>query len=209
MKQDPPVQPRERHRTICGVCSLVMVRLVARTLAPEVFFGDCSKCGKPTMQRDVGGPIDEPPPEPQPDYTPLTVDQAEELATRLDDGEPMLAGDPEICPECQEIGRHDPGCPFPGTLHQAYLRWRGTDDGKVVVDSIRKRALELRARGWSHYGIQALAEVARYDRALSIGPDADGFRVNNSHLSRLARDLMRETDDLDGFFEVRELRSIR
>jgi hypothetical protein len=124
------------------------------------------------------------------------------------EGEPALEGDPQICPECQEVGQHDAGCPFPGRLHQAYLRWRETDDGKLVVGAIRLRALELRRRGWRRYGIQALAEVARFDRALAVGPDADGYKINNSHLSRLSRDLMREDPELDDFFETRELRSV-
>lgn len=92
-------------------------------------------------------------------------------------------------------------------VQRAYLEWRKTSDGEAVVAAIRRRAIELRRRGWSRYGIQALAEVVRFDRALSVGPDAAGYRVNNSHLSRLARDLMAEDQDLASFFEVRELRS--
>lgn len=236
-------QPKtERRRTICGTCSLVQVRMVAATLSPEVFFGDCGKCGKPTMQRDVGGPIEPEVPTTPPKEVDLEellgpgdrflvglgaetheIDRATALAALESgedggsirslggDGEPAMPGDPEVCPECGEAYQHDAGCPFPGRLHQAYLRWRETDDGKVVVDAIRTRALGLASKGWRHYGIQALAEVARYDRALDVGPDAEGYRVNNSHLSRLARDLMREDPDgpLRDFFEVRELRSIR
>jgi len=92
-------------------------------------------------------------------------------------------------------------------VQEAYEEWVKTEDGRAVAKAIRDRALELRRRGWSHYGIQALAEVARFDRSLAVGPDVAGYRVNNSHLSRLARDLMAHYSDLDGFFEVRELRA--
>lgn len=94
-------------------------------------------------------------------------------------------------------------------VQRAYREWRKTSDGAAVVAAIRRRAIELRRRGWSRYGIQALAEVVRFDRALSVGPDAEGYRVNNSHLSRLARDLMAEDPDLASFFEVRALSSER
>jgi len=94
-------------------------------------------------------------------------------------------------------------------IQAAYREWRATPDGLAAVTAIRRRALELRRRGWRHYGIQALAEVVRFDRALSVGPDADGYRVNNSHLSRLARDLMDEEPELASFFELRVLRRDR
>lgn len=94
-------------------------------------------------------------------------------------------------------------------IQRAYEEWRATDDGREVVAAIRARALDLRRRGWSHYGIKALGEVVRFDQAIRVGPDAEGYRVNNSHLSRLARDLMAEEAELRDFFEVRDLRAVR
>lgn len=92
-------------------------------------------------------------------------------------------------------------------VQRVYREWRGTPDGAAVVARIRRRALEIKARGFRRYGIQALAEVVRFDHALRVGPDAAGYKVNNSHLSRLARDLMDEEPELRGFFETRELRT--
>lgn len=92
-------------------------------------------------------------------------------------------------------------------VQAAYLEWVKTADGRTVAKEIRDRALELRRRGWSSYGIQAIAEVVRFDHAIRVGPDAAGYRVNNSHLSRLSRDLMAHYPELAGFFEVRELRT--
>lgn len=90
-------------------------------------------------------------------------------------------------------------------VERAYREWVATEDGRIVAKAIRDRALELRRRGWTRYGIQALAEVARFDRALLVGPDAAGYRVNNSHLSRLSRDLMEHYPELAEFFETRAL----
>lgn len=87
-------------------------------------------------------------------------------------------------------------------LDLRYADWRATGDGEAVVGYVRERALRLRERGWRHFGIAALVEAARYDRALDIGPDKDGVRVNNSYRAFIARELM-EDERLAGFFEVR------
>lgn len=93
------------------------------------------------------------------------------------------------------------------TIDHAYRAWLATADGKTVSLAIRDRALALRRRGWSHYGIAALFEAARFDRDLDVGPDVDGWKLNNNFRSRLARDLMARVPELEAFFETRELRS--
>lgn len=97
-----------------------------------------------------------------------------------------------------------------GTIEAAYRAWLKTEAGAVVSKAIRDRALALRQRGWTHYGIAALFEAARFDRDLDLGPETPGddYRLNNNHRSRLARDLMAKyPEELGGFFETRELRS--
>ncbi len=92
-------------------------------------------------------------------------------------------------------------------LQERYEEWRATPDGQVVYQYIRDAALRLHRRGWRHYGVKALAEAARYEWSLQVGPDVEGFRVNNNWTSRLARDLMANEPALVGFFELRELRA--
>lgn len=92
-------------------------------------------------------------------------------------------------------------------LQEKYDNWRATADGQEVYHAIEEAALRLRARGFNHYGIAALYEAARYTRALRVGPDAEGFKLNNNWKSRIARDLMAEHPDLIGFFETRTLRA--
>jgi hypothetical protein len=96
--------------------------------------------------------------------------------------------------------------PEPSPLEAAFRAWLDSDDGRRVYSSVRDRALALRARGWLHFGIRPLWESARYDSALDVGPDC-GFKLNDHHHSRLARELMRREPELDGFFTVRDLRS--
>jgi hypothetical protein len=92
-------------------------------------------------------------------------------------------------------------------IDAAYRAWLKTEDGGVIARAIRDRALALVRRGWRHYGIRALWEAARFDRALEVGPGEDGYKLNDHYTSRLARDLMGKYPELEGFFETRELRS--
>lgn len=94
-----------------------------------------------------------------------------------------------------------------GTLQERYEEWRLSSHGKAVIAAVTEAALRLRRRGFAHYGIAALFEAARYTYALRVGPDAEGFKLNNNWRSRLARDLMAEYPELEGFFELRELRA--
>jgi hypothetical protein len=65
--------------------------------------------------------------------------------------------------------------------------------------------LQLKRKGWNHYGIKAIVEVVRFHRALeTTDPD---FKLNNNYSSRYARILMDEEPELAGFFQTRELKS--
>jgi hypothetical protein len=97
------------------------------------------------------------------------------------------------------IGRHL-------TLQERFEEWMATTDGQVVERAVLTRAFALLDRGFTHYGIAALWEAARYDRSVMVGPNA-GFKLNNDFRSRLARRLMDEHPDLRGFFETRELKA--
>ena len=92
-------------------------------------------------------------------------------------------------------------------MQRRYEEWRATNDGQVVYENVRWRAFRLHERGWRRFGIKALWEAARYDRALEVGPDAEGYKINNNWTSRIARELMEYEPSLVGFFELRELKS--
>ena len=78
-----------------------------------------------------------------------------------------------FCPKCgrdrtsRELADDAPVIPLPAPVEEededhvqrAYREWRGTPDGAAVVARIRRRALEIKARGFRRYGIKALAEV--------------------------------------------------
>jgi hypothetical protein len=74
-----------------------------------------------------------------------------------------------------------------------------------VYEALRDVALRLKRAGWKHYGLKAMWEGLRFMRALTT--TADDFKLNNDFTSRYARLLMQSEPELEGFFEVRELRS--
>jgi len=78
------------------------------------------------------------------------------------------------------------------------------ENPKVYL-ALRDRALQLKRRGWNHYGIKAIVEVVRFHRALeTTDPD---FKLNNNYSSRYARILMEQEPELKNFFQIRELKS--
>ena len=64
--------------------------------------------------------------------------------------------------------------------------------------------LDMRHRGMPQWGAKAAVEVLRYQAYLqTIG---EGWKIPNEFTSRLARKTMTEVPELDGFFELRELK---
>lgn len=97
--------------------------------------------------------------------------------------------------------------PEPESLDARYTEWRESENGNIIFEAVLRRALRLHRSGWKHYGIGAIAEVVRYAFDVRVGPDAEGFKLNNSYRSRMAREMMDRVPELDGFFELRRLRS--
>lgn len=92
------------------------------------------------------------------------------------------------------------------TIQERFDEWMETDDGRKVYAHIRDRALDLRRRGWEHFAVGCLWETARYDSHLRAGPTG-GYKLNDHFRSRIARVLMTQEPELDGFFEIRELKA--
>jgi hypothetical protein len=92
------------------------------------------------------------------------------------------------------------------TIQERFDEWLETPEGRSVYGLVRFRALALKARNWKHYSVKALVEAIRYDRDVKLGPTDGGFKINDHFSSRMARRVMAEVPELDGFFEVRVLR---
>jgi len=66
-------------------------------------------------------------------------------------------------------------------------------------------AFDLKERGFKRCGMKFLFERVRWFYWVERG-DAD-FKLNNNFHSRYARKIMAEFPELEGFFEVRELKA--
>lgn len=73
---------------------------------------------------------------------------------------------------------------------------------ETLVDLARK----AKKQGKAHCGIGMLWEVARWEFWLHTD-NGSGWKLNNSFRSRYARLIMRQEEDLAGYFTIRELRS--
>lgn len=91
-------------------------------------------------------------------------------------------------------------------LQREFEEWLASKDGRAVYVEAVSRARRLLARGYRHYSMDALYHSIRFDWSVKVGPDADGFKLNDHHTSRLARRIMADFEDLAGFFETRQLR---
>jgi hypothetical protein len=91
-----------------------------------------------------------------------------------------------------------------GPLVDRYRTWRSSTAGQAVYLDAVRRARILRRAGFAHYGIGAIVEAIRYDRAIQVRRDEAGFRINNNHRALLAREIMEVNPDLAGFFTLRE-----
>jgi hypothetical protein len=74
-----------------------------------------------------------------------------------------------------------------------------------VYAALRTLALQMLGNGVRQYGIKGLFEILRWQFALQT--NGEPFRLCNDYTSRYARLLIERNPELDGFFELRELRS--
>src|SRR5439155_12536042 len=85
-----------------------------------------------------------------------------------------------------------------------YREWRLTANGEAVFVMVEQAALAKAVRAES-FGIASLAEELRHDIARPVGRDGDGFKVNNSFRSLLARELVKKHPHLRQYIEMRPL----
>lgn len=92
------------------------------------------------------------------------------------------------------------------TIGERFEKWLSDPAGQSVYREFVAIAKQLRAAGHEHYGAKSILEVLRFHRSVR-GPASDNFAINNVFGSRMARLAMQENEDLQGLFELRELKS--
>ena len=89
------------------------------------------------------------------------------------------------------------------SLDEQFERWIAANPH--VLEEFIRRARALKRQGVARFGAKAIIEGMRYDRAIRTGGDT--FKLNNNYTSRLVRRALERAPDLEGFFELRALRS--
>ena len=89
-----------------------------------------------------------------------------------------------------------------------YDKFREFDhDHPEVYRELTRLAREWRSAGHRKLGIKTLIERMRWEWHMSGVQDRDGYKLNNNYAPHYARKIMLQNPELDGLFEVRELRA--
>jgi len=89
------------------------------------------------------------------------------------------------------------------TIQQRFDQFH--QDNPEVYLHLVQYAREVRARGYRKFGIGALWERLRWYTQIET-TSGEPFRLSNDFRSRYARLIMQREPDLEGFFNLRELR---
>lgn len=76
-----------------------------------------------------------------------------------------------------------------------------------VYNTLVEMTRELKQKGHTKVGIGMLFEVMRWQHMRAWEKDEMGFKLNHNFRSYYARLIMADEPDLDGIFEIRQLRS--
>lgn len=74
-----------------------------------------------------------------------------------------------------------------------------------VYEALVGLVMEMRQRGVKKYGMKGLFEILRWRYVMQT--QGDEYRLNNIYTSRYCRKMITEYPELEGFFELRELKS--
>lgn len=102
------------------------------------------------------------------------------------------------------VQQHVHTVPAP-TIYDAFQAFN--EANPHIYDALVNLARDLRIRGHWRIGIGMLFEVLRWQTAMVTTDTA--FKLNNNYRSHYARAIMADHPDLDGIFELRELRDER
>lgn len=91
-------------------------------------------------------------------------------------------------------------------LDERFAVWVHTPAGGEIAGQFIRASCGLKLAGWKRYGAKRVVEGIRWNVHLQHGPGADGYKINNNLVSRLARFAESRAPELQGFFEKRVLR---
>ena len=96
---------------------------------------------------------------------------------------------------------------FQKTIDDKFSIWVHTEAGREIANQFIRASYGLQNAGWKRYGAKRIIEGIRWNVHLEHGPGAEDFKCNNNYTSRLARFAEDREPNLQGFFEMRMLKS--
>jgi len=93
------------------------------------------------------------------------------------------------------------------TLERRYAAWRQAPESEELLIEIQRRARLAAERGVT-FGVKFFAELVRWEK-MRLGQRTELYKVNNSYVSRIARELAELNPSLKPFFDIRKLASER
>ena len=92
------------------------------------------------------------------------------------------------------------------TLDKRFDDWVHTPHGGKVANKFIRLAIGLKRGEFKTFGAKAIVERVRWNMVMR-SRDEEGYKINNSYVSRLSRFAETRCPELKGFFRMRELRS--
>lgn len=89
-----------------------------------------------------------------------------------------------------------------------FKEWVTGETGVEVEAHVTRLALEMKERGYEHYGAKALVEIVRWHSHLDGYEKDKDYKIPAIWTSLLARKIMQENPELDEFFRTAKLRSV-
>ncbi len=86
------------------------------------------------------------------------------------------------------------------TLEHQYAAWRKAPESEEILIEIQRRARLAAERGVK-FGVKFFTELVRWEK-MQLGQRTEQYKVNNSYVSRIARELAALNPSLKPFFEI-------
>lgn len=94
--------------------------------------------------------------------------------------------------------------PPPSKSDTLQARWQQVKQQQPeLLDRCYALCKRAQARGFKRWSADAMFHVLRFETGISTD-DKTGLKINNDYTAFIARDLMDQNPDLNGFFQLRE-----
>jgi len=89
-----------------------------------------------------------------------------------------------------------------------FIEYMKTEDGKMVYQAALAEVHNLLAAGFRTFGVNAIIEKIRWDKAIELGPKGK-FKINNNIAPYLARALLVYNQEIpETFFKLKKIKGV-